>query len=95
MASPTTNSYDEVPYEAAAPLPQTHPDHLATIGRLFGMNSPPVGQCRVLELGCADGSNLIPMAIELPNSTLLGIDLSEREVSEGQQTFARLGLSNV
>lgn len=94
-SSNLSNSYDEVPYEAAAPLPQTHPDHLATIGRLFGMKPPPPDRCRVLELGCADGSNLIPMAIELPNSTLLGIDLSEREVSEGQQTIEQLGLTNV
>lgn len=95
MSSNATNSYDDVPYEAAAPLPQTHPDHLATIGRMFGMRPPPVDRCRVLELGCADGSNLIPMALELPDSTLLGIDLSEREVAAGRQLVERLELSNV
>ena len=41
---------------------QTHPDRLATIALLYGMAPRPVDRCRVLELGCGDGSNLIPMA---------------------------------
>src|SRR5262245_50406828 len=44
--------YDEVPY-ASRPFPQTHPDHLAAVATLFGMEPPPVERCRVLELGCA------------------------------------------
>jgi len=29
---------------------------------------PPVLDCRVLELGCNDGSNLLAMALSLPNN---------------------------
>ena len=32
-------SYDEVPY-LSYPYPHTHPDHLATVGTLFGMKPP-------------------------------------------------------
>src|SRR5262249_10589850 len=58
-------SYDEVPYESY-PFSQTHPDRLATVATLFGMRPAPVDRCRVLELGCAAGGNLIPMALALP-----------------------------
>jgi tRNA1(Val) A37 N6-methylase TrmN6 len=51
--------------------------------------------CRVLELGCADGSNLVPMACALPGSRFLGIDLSRRQVTAGQEVVAALGLANI
>jgi methyltransferase-like protein/predicted O-methyltransferase YrrM len=49
----------------------------------------------VLELGCASGDNLIPMAVELPNARFVGIDLSERQVEQGRQMVATLGLANI
>ena len=52
-------------------------------------------RCRVLELGCASGDNLIPMAIELPNARFVGIDLSERQIEQGRQSVAALGLANI
>jgi len=60
-------SYDEVPSEGQ-PFPQSHPDRMATIARLFGMSPAAVDHCRVLELGCAGGGNLTPMALPLPRS---------------------------
>lgn len=86
--------YDKTPYPSA-PYPQTHPDHLAVIGTLFGMQPRPVDGCRVLELGCADGSNLIPMAANYPDSEFVGIDLSERQISSAKQLADRLRLSNI
>ncbi|HEX9784124.1 MAG TPA: class I SAM-dependent methyltransferase [Opitutaceae bacterium] len=49
----------------------------------------------MLELACADGSNLIPMACALPGSTFLGIDLSRREIDAGREAVAVLGLANI
>lgn len=43
-------SYDEVPYESN-PFPQTHPQRLAALASLFGLNPPDIHQCRVLEMG--------------------------------------------
>lgn len=86
--------YDLVPYESK-PYPQTHPDRLATIARLFGLSAQPPDQCSVLELGCAAGGNVIAMAVELPNSTFLGIDASGRQVDDGLETIEALGLGNV
>jgi len=87
-------SYDEVPYEGH-PFPQTHPNRLATLATLLGLSPAPVDHCRVLELGCANGGNLIPMAFAFPESRFFGIDLSALQVAEGVETIQRLGLNNI
>lgn len=89
-----TNSYDEVPYESH-PYSQTHPSRLATIATLFGLMPPVVEKCRVLELGCASGGNLIPMAEALPGSWFVGVDLSGRQIGDGERTIRALGLTNI
>ena len=58
-----TTSYDQVAY-SCKPQPQTHPDRLATLATLHGMTPQPVDACRVLEIGCNDGSNLIPHGVQ-------------------------------
>ena len=87
-------SYDEVPY-ISVPFPQTHPDRLATTARIFGLTSPAVDRCRVLELGCASAGNLIPMAFNLPGSEFVGIDLSRHQVDDANAAIRRLGLTNI
>ena len=87
-------SYDLVPY-SSHPFPQTHPDHLAALARLFGLAPPAVGDCRVLELGCASGGNLIPMAEQLPDSELVGVDLSARQIEDGRKALKATGLKNI
>lgn len=88
------NSYDEVPY-ASYPYAQSHPNRLATVATLFGMNPAPLDRCRVLELGCASGGNIIPMAAQMPGSTFVGVDGSARQVTAGQETIAATGLKNI
>ena len=88
------NSYDEVPYDSH-PYSQTHPSRLATVATLFGLTPPPVEKCRVLELGCAAGGNLIPMAEALPGSWFVGIDLSGRQIGDGERIVRTLGLGNI
>ncbi len=94
MAEPVLTSYDELPYVNKA-FAQTHPDRLATLGRLFGLQPPGLESCRVLELGCASGDNLIPMALGLPNARFVGIDLSARQIEQGQRRVDALGLTNI
>jgi methyltransferase-like protein/SAM-dependent methyltransferase len=86
-------SYDAIPYEST-PLPDTHPGHLACLARLYGVEATPPTACRVLELGCASGGNLIPMAARLPGSRFLGIELSPLQAREGAARVAELGLTN-
>lgn len=86
--------YDEFPYPGAA-FALTHPDHLATLATLFGMTPAPAEQCRVLELGCGDGGNIIPMAFGLPKSCFMGIDLSGSAIARGQKIIDALHLTNI
>lgn len=86
--------YDTVLYPTVV-SPYTHPDALATLGQLFGLSVAPVAQCRVLEVGCGDGGNLIPMAHDLPESTFVGVDLAEQPIAQGQARAEALGLGNL
>lgn len=94
MQTAEATPYDDVPYPSL-PSRRTHPCHLAAIARLRGLDPPPVGRCRVLELGCAAGGNLLPMGVDLPGSQFLGIDASARQIEDGQRTLAALALPNV
>jgi methyltransferase-like protein len=75
--------------------PQTHPNRLATRAILHGMNPASIEKCRMLELGCNDGLNLISLATALPNSSFVGYDLASVPVEKGKKLIDELGLTNV
>ena len=87
-------SYDVSPY-FGNPYYQTHPGVLAAYGVLYGLSPSDPCHSRVLELGCGDGGNLIPMAYEFPQSEFLGIDLSLVQIGMGQKNIDALGLKNI
>ena len=89
-----SQAYDAVPY-ASHPFPQSAPENLEAIAHLFGLAACPPAQARVLELGCASGGNLIPLAARYPQLQAVGIDLSTVQVQQGQQDITRAGLGNV
>jgi methyltransferase-like protein/SAM-dependent methyltransferase len=93
-ASATHKAYDDVPYDSH-PFPQTHPSRLAAVATLFGLRPTPPAKCRVLELGCASGGNLVPMAEALPESEFVGVELSARQVADGRKFLEHTGLTNV
>jgi SAM-dependent methyltransferase len=90
----TATRYDAVTYPGYA-YEQTHPDRLATQATLFGMTPAPPAACRVLEIGAGDGGNLIPMALGLPGSEFVGIDLAAEPVARGAAVIGELALGNV
>ncbi|OOG23394.1 methyltransferase [Thioalkalivibrio denitrificans] len=94
MIDPVAESYDRIPYESH-PIADTHPDRLAAIAALFGLEPPDPARARVLELGCAAGGNIIPMAWYLPGGQYLGVELSGAQAAHGQRLVAALGLDNV
>ena len=94
MTLASASSYDEVPYESY-PVIGTHPDRLSTLARLMGIETPALEACRVLELGCAAGGNLIPMALELPGAQFTGVDLSAAQIAAGKTIVETLHLENV
>src|SRR5207248_1247580 len=90
----TRASYDSVPYRGGAHV-QSQPDNLATIATLAGLAPAPPERCRVLELGCATGANLIPMAFEFRSSAFTGIDLSPVQIERARSEADALGLTNI
>lgn len=89
-----SKSYELVRYPGM-PFAQTHPDRLATMACLVGMVPTPIDHARVLEIGCCDGGNLLPMALNLPDSEFVGIDLTESDIASASETAAALGLTNI
>ncbi|MFL5061608.1 MAG: methyltransferase regulatory domain-containing protein [Xanthobacteraceae bacterium] len=94
MNDAATFAYDQMLYPGF-PFSQTHPGRLATLASFHGMQPAPPARCRMLELGCGDGGNLIPVAYQYPDSVFLGVDLSARAIEIGQKAVARLGLRNI
>ena len=94
MPDAPANPYDTLVYPGFA-LTQAHPDRLATLATLFGMTSIDVSHCRVLELGCGDGVNLIGVALELPEAHCVGVDLAAAGIKKGQSLVHKLGLKNI
>jgi methyltransferase-like protein/trans-aconitate methyltransferase len=94
MSDTPVTSYDEFPYESR-PFEGTHPARLAAIAHLHGMRPAPPDRCRVLELGCAGGGNLMPMAAFLPHSEFVGIDLSRVQIDAAKRAAEAVQLANV
>lgn len=90
----TLPSYDELPYDSL-PLPETQPDFLAAVARLHGFDAPDPSRARILELGCAQGGNLIPLAWRWPDCECVGVELSRVQAQAGADFVARLRLDNV
>lgn len=88
-----STTYDSVVYPNRC-LAQTHPDRLAIVANLFGLDPAPPEKCRVLEIGCGDGNNLLPLAASFPDSHFVGFDLAESRIMAGREAVADLGLSN-
>ncbi len=88
-------SPDAVLYKSR-PFAYAQPASLAANAALLGwtLTPPAVERARVLELGCASGGNIIPLAVRFPQARFLGVDLSEAEVAVGQARAAALALSN-
>jgi len=90
----TDCTYNEVPYPSY-PVAATHPDRLYGVAKLFGLNPVPPHQARILEIGCAGGGNLIPIASQFPHAKCVGIELSAVQVENGRIATKFLGLNNI
>jgi len=86
--------YNEIPYETSARF-ETHPDRLAAVGRLYGMEPAPVERCRYLEIGCGNGANVIALAYLLPGSRVVGVDNAEVPIAAGERMRAELDIGNL
>ena len=94
MQGMASTIYDEVHYPNF-PHAQTHPDRLATVATLHGLEPPDPFNGRVLEVGCGAGGNLMAMVAATPRLRALGVDRAAKPIAEGQATAAAVGLRNL
>ena len=94
MTDASSPLHDRIQYPGGA-WEHSHPDRIAANARMYGLEPAQVECCRVLELGCGAGANLVPMACGLPDARFLGIELAARPVERGRRLTAALGLSNI
>ena len=90
----TITSYDQFPY-ASYSFPDSHPRRLQAVARVLGLETAAPAQCRVLELGCAVGGNIVPMAYSLPKAQFIGIDLVESQIESAKKFAAACGVTNL
>lgn len=91
---PAPDRYDVFAYPGFS-YPNTHPDRLAAMAILYGLSPAPVERCRVLEVACGDGANLVPIAYAVPGSEFVGFDLAGLPVERAQARIRDLGLANI
>lgn len=66
----------------------------AVAARLGGLCTAEPRHARVLEIGCASGHNLLPLALRWPQSQWVGIDLAIPAITEARQLAAEAGIGN-
>jgi SAM-dependent methyltransferase len=88
------DAYEDVPY-VGRPNRHSHPDRMASIATLLGMDPAPPASCRVLEIACGDGANLIPIAAALPGASFVGIDFSPSGIARANRMAAAVGCANI
>ena len=87
-------TYDAVPYPSK-PYTQSAPGKIGAIAQLFGMKPADSANARVLEIGCASGGNILPLAVRFPKSKFIGVDISENQINEGKRNVEVLNLKNI
>lgn len=94
MTATSSSDYDKHLYPTTAQA-QLHPDNIYSNAFLRGFQPAPVMRARVLELGCGNGRNLIPMALDLPTSEFVGLDYAEAPIASARAAAAHLRISNI
>lgn len=86
--------YEGLPYPHYV-HPASDPAHLAAIAQILGLEAVDPAACRVLDIGCGAGTNLLAMAARMPGSYFLGLDFSAPDIASAQAVAAEAGLRNV
>jgi SAM-dependent methyltransferase/methyltransferase-like protein len=85
--------YDAVPYRHGA-VADSHSARIGAIARLLAISAAPPDRCRVLELGCGEGMNLLPIAERFPKSEFVGVDFSAHQIATAEAARAACGIDN-
>jgi SAM-dependent methyltransferase len=87
-------SYDAVPYPTGS-IQYTQPERLGGALAWAGWAAPPLERARVLEIGCATGGNLVPLAVRHPDWDCVGVDYSPVQIQAASALAQQMGVGNV
>src|SRR5690349_18737916 len=93
MPDPLADRYDAIPYRHGA-IAESHPARTGAIARMLGIPAAQPDRCLVLEVGCAEGMNILPLAERFPNSEFTGLDISPAQIATGESARTACGISN-
>ena len=88
------NPYDELHYRCF-PIEWSAPERLALASMLHGGPRKSLGSYRVLELGCGNGANLLPLAFYRRCAEFVGVDGARSQVDIARSRALALNLPNV
>lgn len=94
MKAGPSNPYDEMPY-ASYPIEWTAPERLALASMLHAGPRLEMNSYRVLELGCGNGANLLPLAFFRQHGEFVGVDGAQRPIAQASASASQLRLSNI
>lgn len=94
MSAAPSDTYEVLPYEGQV-IPGLSPEHLAFTSWLHDGPHPRLQACRVLELGCGDGANLLALAFHAPAASFVGVDSATTAIETARRDADELGLANV
>jgi trans-aconitate methyltransferase len=94
MSDPVHALYQSHAYPAMS-HPSTDPAVTAVAAKLAGLDVPAPSCANVLDIGCASGYNLLPLAARWPESHFTGIDFSKSAILEARETARLAGLTNI
>ncbi len=77
------------------PIAYSHPNNLATSAYLFGFDVSDIITARILEIGCASGENILPLAFSYPNAEFVAFDIVEEYIQEAKKKAQYLNLKNI
>ncbi len=86
--------YDRVAYPSSV-FTQTHPERLAVLALLAGLEPVDPRHSRILEIGGGDCLNLLSFAAMWPECSAHGFDLSQIAIERGVRIAETAGLDNV
>lgn len=88
-----STAYDRVAYPTAV-FKQSHPERMAVLARLAGLDAALPEEARVLDIGGGNCASMIAVAAQYPGCEVHGFDLSEMAVARGQEFVTAAGLPN-
>ncbi|MGE0323661.1 MAG: methyltransferase [Polyangiaceae bacterium] len=85
---------DDIEYPSSA-IAYTHPARLSATAIQRGLVVEFRSTFSYLELACGDASNLLPLAVQFPEATFIGVDLDAGAILRGERRANALGVKNL